>query len=112
MKFFEVNGSAFFMVYEAESGILTVTKHKRNEVLVYLSENYGVQKDYELENAVVTHLDFYYVFTTIDYYNLPHFAPFWYFCDIVPRLKRDRRGRHIGANRGRIAHFRRTFDYD
>ena len=28
---------------------MTVTKPKRNEVLVYRSENYGVQKDYELE---------------------------------------------------------------
>ncbi|MDE7434751.1 MAG: hypothetical protein K2N01_02850 [Lachnospiraceae bacterium] len=88
MKFFEVNGSAFFMVYEAECGTLTFTKPKRNEALVYLSENYGIQKDYEFEIAVVTHTGFYYVLTTIDSYNLPHFALFCYFCDIVPRLKR------------------------
>ena len=35
---------------------------------------------------VVTHPDFYYVFTTFDDLNMPHFATFCLFCDCFNNL--------------------------
>ena len=50
MNSFEVNCSAFFMVYEAECGTLTFTKPKRNEVLIYFQKTIAYRKIMNLKS--------------------------------------------------------------
>lgn len=51
-------------------------------LLIYSSVYYSTNSvRYARIIAVVKHLDFYYVFTTIDGFNLPYFALFCLFCD-------------------------------
>lgn len=49
-------------------------------------------------DLVVTHLDFYYFFTTFDGLNMPDFAPFCLFCDSFNNLS----GNYIPGKTGQI----------